>query len=236
MNRMVRITHAWMGLVIVGLLIAGQGCKRANDQDDRKPKLSESKILKSGDKAGAAKTSQPQPAAKPQVEEPPPKPTIPQVGLSAELLATCVVKVGDRMPDAELPDPDGKPQSIASLKGKKLTVVFFWTADNPYSLGEVEDLNEDVARDYADKGVRLVGINHGDTSEKVRQKVKELALAFPVLMDPKNEYYAKVAREKVLRTYLLDADGKILWFDVEYSRSTHRDLLQAIDVALGKAG
>jgi hypothetical protein len=55
-------------------------------------------------------------------------------------------------------------------------------------------------------------------------------------MDPKNEYFAKVAREKVLRTYLLDADGKILWFDVEYSRSTHRDLLQGIDVALGKAG
>ena len=236
MNRMVRITQAWMGLVILGLLIAGQGCKRADDQGDRKPKLSSSKILKSGDKAGTAKTGQPQPTAKPQAEEPPPKPTIPQVGLSAELLATCVVNVGDRMPDAELPDPDGKPQSITSLKGKKLTVLFFWTADNPYSVGEVEDLNDDVARAYADQGVKVVGINHGDTPEKVRQKVKELAVRFPVLMDPKNEYFAKVAREKVLRTYLLDADGKILWFDVEYSRTTRRDLLQAIDVVLGKTG
>jgi peroxiredoxin Q/BCP len=231
MIRMVCIKHGWMGLVILGVLIAGQGCQRAEDSGDRKPKLSSSKILKSGDKTGGAKIAEPVPAP-----EPPPKPTIPQVGLSAELLATCVVKVGDRMPEGELPDPEGKSLSLASLRGKNLTVLFFWTADNPYSLGEIEDLNDDVARAYADQGVKVVGVNHSDSPEKVRQKVKELSVGFPVLMDPKNEYFAKVAKEKVLRTYLLDADGKILWFDVEYSRSTRRDLLQAINVALGKTG
>ena len=227
-----------MGPLILALLVAGQGCHRADDQADQKPKLSSSKILKkSGEKADAGpRTSQEMPPVKPRVEEPPPKPTIPQVGLSAELLATCVVKVGDSMPDGELPDPDGKLQSLASLRGKKLTVLFFWTADNPYSLGEVEDLNDDVARAYADRGVKVIGVDHGDIPEKVRQKVKELAVVFPVLMDPKSEYFGKVAREKILRTYLLDADGRILWFDVEYSRSTRRDLLQAIDAALAKTG
>ena len=34
--------------------------------------------------------------------------------------------------------------------------------------------------------------------------------------------------------YLLDAQGKILWFDVEYSRSTREDLVQGIRVALGE--
>lgn len=234
---MERMKHAWTGLVIAGWLITGQGCQKGDDQGDRKPKLSSSKILKSGDNAtGRVKTGETPPPVKPRVEEPPPKPTIPQVGLSAELLATCVVKVGDRMPEAELSDPDGKPHSIAALRGKKFTVLFFWTADNPYSLGEVEDLNDDVAKAYADQGLKVIGINHGDTPEKVRQKAKELTLAFPVVMDPKNDYFGKIAREKVLRTYLLDADGRILWFDVEYSRSTRRDLLQAIDVALGKNG
>jgi len=234
MTRMVCIKHACTGLAIVGLLVVGQGCRHGDDQgsNDRKPRLSSSKILlKSADKAGKDAA-----AAKPRVEKPPPKPTIPVVGLSAELLATCVVKVGDRMPDGELLDLDGKPHPIASLRGKKLTVLFFWTIDNPYSVGEVEDLSDDVAKAYAGRGLKVVGIHHGGTPDAVRRKVKELEVDFPVLMDPKNEYFGKVAKEKLLRTYLLDAAGKILWFDVEYSRSTRRELLQAIDVALGKAG
>jgi hypothetical protein len=35
------------------------------------------------------------------------------------------------------------------------------------------------------------------------------------------------------RTYLLDPTGKILWFDVEYSRSTRRDLSEALDAMVG---
>ncbi len=34
------------------------------------------------------------------------------------------------------------------------------------------------------------------------------------------------------RTYLVDSQGKILWFDMEYSRSTRRDLRDAIRVVL----
>jgi hypothetical protein len=37
------------------------------------------------------------------------------------------------------------------------------------------------------------------------------------------------------RTYLLDSSGKILWFDLEYSRSTRRELNQAIRYVLKSA-
>ena len=36
------------------------------------------------------------------------------------------------------------------------------------------------------------------------------------------------------RVFLVDDRGKILWFDVEYSRTTRQELLQAIQVTLGK--
>ena len=227
---MIYIKHGWMWLMISVLVIASQGCQRSEDAGERKPKLSDSKILQP--------KTEPKPPPAPVVTQPPvvatpvtppSKPAIPQVALSAEQLATCLVKVGDRMPDAELPDVDGKQHSIFSLLGRKLTVVFFWTADNPYSLGEVHDLNDDVAKAYASRGVNVIGIHHGNAN---REKIKALGVEFPILMDATNDYFAKVATAKPLRTYLLDADGKILWFDVEYSRSTRRDLLQAIDAVL----
>ena len=80
----------------------------------------------------------------------------------------------------------------------------------------------------------MIGINHGDGAEKVRAAVKESAPRYPLLLDAGGAYFKRVATEKVLRTYLLDAQGRILWFDTEYSRATRRDLLQAIDAALSK--
>jgi peroxiredoxin len=179
--------------------------------------------------------SRPVVAARPAVKlPPPPRPAIPKVSMSKDLLATCRVQVGDKMPEGQLSDVDGKPQSLGKLFGKRLTVVFFWTAESPYSMGEVEDQNDDVVKDYADQGVQVIGINQGDPAEKVRAALKEAGVKYPVLLDGNGDYFKKVATEKTLRTYLLDAQGRILWFDTEYSRATRRDLLQAIDAALSK--
>jgi peroxiredoxin len=210
--------------LIVGMAIAAaSGCSKPEE---------ESKIQNPEPKIAAA---QPAPAvAQPAVKQPAPRPTIPKVSLSKDLLATCRVQVGDKMPVGELPDVDGKPQSLQKLFGKKLTVVFFWIAESPYSMGEVEDQNDDVVKDYAAKGVQVIGINQGDPVEKVRAALKETPVKYPVLLDASGAYFKKVATEKILRTYLLNAQGKILWFDTEYSRATRRDLLQAIDAALGK--
>ena len=51
-----------------------------------------------------------------------------------------------------------------------------------------------------------------------------------MLLDSEGEALAKVATRRLPRTYLLDKKGKILWFDMEYSASTRRDLRDAIRV------
>ena len=50
-----------------------------------------------------------------------------KVVLSGALQSACLVKVGDALPNAELPDAAGKIQSLKSLYGERLTVVFCWT-------------------------------------------------------------------------------------------------------------
>jgi peroxiredoxin len=167
------------------------------------------------------------------VKEPAPV-AIPAVKLSNELLATCLVKVGDRLPDAELPDTTGKRQSISSLCGPKLTVVFLWETNSEYAVSALEDLDADVAKPFLDKGVRVIGIDLRDGVDAVKEAVQQAGAGFPILLDPDGAYFAKIATDKVPRTYLIDAQGQILWFDVEYSRGTRRDLLAAVEVALSK--
>jgi len=151
--------------LIVGMAIAvASGCSKPEE---------ETKIQNPEPKTVAV---QPAPAAaRPALEQPPPRPTIPKVSLSKDLLATCRVQVGDKMPVGELRDVDGKPQSLQKLFGKKLTVVFFWIAESPYSMGEVEDQNDDVVKDYAAKGVQVIGINQGESPRGPERNPREVS-------------------------------------------------------------
>jgi len=212
-------------IVTICLLVACAGCpSRPAPPAPDEPNGS----LISPEPEGITTTQEP-----PTVVEPAPEGEIPAVEMTDALAATCLVKVGDTMPEAELPALDGTVTPLRDEYGRKLTVILFWTATSIYATAELEDLTEDVAMPFADKGVRVIGINEGDTAEEAAKQVEQLGVKFSNFLDPNRDFFAKVATEKIPRTYLLDAGGKILWFDIEYSTTTRRDLLKAIRVALG---
>jgi peroxiredoxin len=138
------------------------------------------------------------------------------------------------MPDLRLSDLGGKKQSLSELLGGKLTVVLFWRAAHPYDLEELSDLAADVAAPYSERGVNVVAINEDESRDEARAVVERLGITFPVLLDPEGKALAKVAVGKLPRTYLLDPSGKVIWFDLHYTRSTRRDLLRAVRFTLGE--
>jgi peroxiredoxin len=172
------------------------------------------------------------------VEAPLPPPTIPKVFLTEEQRESCVVRDGDTMPDAELSDLEGKLQPVSGLRGQKLTVVCLWKSGETEEgrlrsleiLGDLQDLSDP----YLKKGVRVIGINEGDPPEVVRLCIDGAEAAFPILLDPDGAFFEKVATETLPRIYLLDAEGEILWFDLEFSLTTRRNLKKGIQVALGE--
>jgi hypothetical protein len=109
-----------------------------------------------------------------------------------------------------------------------LTVVAFWTSGHRYSVEELADLSRLVAAPYSGHGVNVVAINEQDPADRARQVAAESQVVFPVLVDDGGKLLSQIATEKLPRTYLVDAEGKVLWFDLEYSRTTRRDLLSAI--------
>ncbi len=161
--------------------------------------------------------------------------------MSDAIRATCLLTVGQAMPAAELPDLAGNLRGLHSLYGPKLTVVCFWTLGTTPKARMVateglQDLMSDVAEPFGKKGVAVIGIDVGDPADEVKKQLAEAGVTFTNLLDAKGELFAKTAtnRKFMPRTYLLDAGGRVLWYDVEHSRATQRDLVLGIRVALGE--
>ena len=177
----------------------------------------------------------PEPTPTPVVEKPP-EPSMPKVVLSEEHLATCLVKVGDALPALTLKNAAGEEQEWKALQGEKATVVLFWADSNLYAPTALEDLQRDFVAPYAERGVKVVGVNVSGKPEDVLQAAQDAKATFPQLVDADGAAFAQVATKKLPRVYLLDAEGKILWFDISYDPlRTPRILQEALDFHLGPA-
>jgi peroxiredoxin len=161
-------------------------------------------------------------------------PSMPTVLLSEGHQALCRVKVGDTMPPMELEQLGGDRRRLAELAGKKATVVVFWKSDRRMSHDQLADLGPDVIEPFGGEGVAVVGIAVGESPENVQAALERAGAEFPTLLDADGKAFAQVGSEKLPRTYLLDPQGKILWFDIEYSLSTRRELHQALRALLGE--
>ncbi len=159
---------------------------------------------------------------------------IPEVVLSEQHASLCKVRVADPFPNLELPNLDGEKRSLTELFGPKLTLVVFWNATQATGLEELSDLSRYYLPRFGDKGLAVVAINTGDKPQLAHELANHAGTGYPVLSDSDGEALKQVATGKLPRTYLLDASGKILWFDLEYSPTTRRDLSAAIRVSLGQ--
>jgi peroxiredoxin len=169
----------------------------------------------------------------------PPPGAIPEVHLSDKFRATCLVKVGDELPNAELADIAGNKIVLKSLYGEQLTVVIFWNAGaSAYArqsmIEALGDMQKDILEPFAAKELKVIGINVGDQLGVVKGALQKSGARYPTLLDPQGDYFKSVATERLPRIYLLDASGKILWFDMEYARATRRDLQVGVKAVLGE--
>ncbi len=87
--------------------------------------------------------------------------------------------------DFELPGADGQTHSLKSFADAKVLLVIFMCNHCPYVVAVLERLNK-LSEEFADKGVKFVGINSNDSTgypEDSFEKMKELDIKFPYLHD-----------------------------------------------------
>jgi hypothetical protein len=90
------------------------------------------------------------------------------------------------------------------------------------------DLGPDVIEPFGGAGVAVVGVAVGEMAANAQTALERADAAFPNLLDSDGSAFNQVGSEKLPRVYLLDPQGKILWFDIEYSLATRRELHQAL--------
>ena len=126
------------------------------------------------------------------------------------------MKLGDHAPVNTLPDTDGKDQ-VFPADGAP-TVVVFTCNHCPYALAW-HDRILDVARDYADRGVRFFAVNPNDEQrypadsfQAMKDRVEaDGGWSLPYLRDETQEVARAYDAKTTPDVFVLDADRRLVY-------------------------
>lgn len=89
--------------------------------------------------------------------------------------------IGETAPEFTLPSVDGTQISSKDFKGSP-SVLVFWTAWCPACREESPAINS-LAAEFEPKGVKVVGINIGESDERINGGIKDLGIKYAVAKD-----------------------------------------------------
>lgn len=141
-----------------------------------------------------------------------------------------------------LPDASEKIVEVGPSDDTYLTVVCFLGTQCPLAKLYAVRL-ETMAADYADRGVRFVGVNSNcqDSLDDVRHYVQQFKLSFPVVKDFRNVVADQFMAQRTPEAFVLDDQFTVRYrgrIDDQYlpgvtqPKATRHDLRQAIDELL----
>jgi len=88
---------------------------------------------------------------------------------------------GDKAPDFEAIDQDGKTHKLTEYKGKKLVVYFYPKADTPGCTAEACDLRDNYHR-FVAHNYEILGVS-ADSQKKLIKFKEKYELPFPLISD-----------------------------------------------------
>lgn len=150
---------------------------------------------------------------------------IPRVFLTSDHSAMCRVRVEDKMPAITLPKLGGGEADLALLQGKKATILLFWHNDLWMSESALDDLARDIS---PSEDVAMIGVAVKTSEADVVAMTNAAGATFTQLLDNDGKVFNKLGMTKLPRVYVLDSSGKIVWFDIEYSQATRRELQRSL--------
>ncbi|MFC9917679.1 thioredoxin-dependent thiol peroxidase [Agromyces binzhouensis] len=126
---------------------------------------------------------------------------------------------GDLAPDFTLPDQDGSPVTLSSLRGQRVVLYFYPAAMTPGCTTEACDFRDSL-NSFAGAGVRVVGVSKDDVP-KLKEFAERDGLNFPLLSDTdlavqqaygawgEKQLYGKTVTGSIRSTFLIDEEGRI---------------------------
>ena len=145
--------------------------------------------------------------------------------LAASLLTLAVaparaqIAIGDAIPmaDTKMKNVNDKNVTLASLAGKKGTLVVFTCNHCPWAKMWQTRVTE-IGNAAGKVGIGMVAINANDPAEYpedgmdgMKQRAKELKIKFPYVVDATSDVARAFGASRTPEAFLFDADGKLVY-------------------------
>jgi peroxiredoxin Q/BCP len=142
---------------------------------------------------------------------------------------------GDKAPDFELPDQNGDPVKLSSLKGQTVVLYFYPRADTPGCTTQACSVR-DRSAEYKAAGARVIGISPDEVAA-VGKFAGKFDLDFTLLADADHavaEKYGTWAEKSMYgkkymgvhrATFIIDPKGKVAKVFPKVSPKTHDDVV-----------
>jgi peroxiredoxin len=140
-----------------------------------------------------------------------------------------LVKIGDVMPDFTINEAGGKQYKLSDLKGKVVMLQFTasWCS---VCRTEMPFIEKDIWKARKNDGLVVIGIDRDEPADKVNAFQKDMAITYPLALDPGADIFGLVAQKEagVTRNVIIDRSGKIIWLTRLYDKDEFNKMKKII--------
>jgi thioredoxin-dependent peroxiredoxin len=146
-----------------------------------------------------------------------------------------MLEPGTQAPDFTLPDQDGGPVTLSSLRGRPVVLYFYPKADTPGCTTQACGVRDHRA-EYEESGAVVLGVS-ADPLARVKRFHEKHDLGFTLLADEdhavceaygvwvEKSNYGKTYWGVQRSTFVIDAEGRIARVFPKVSPKTHDDVV-----------
>ena len=145
-----------------------------------------------------------------------------------------LTETGEPAPDCSFTTLDGKTLRLSDLHGRPVLLNFFatWCGACLLELPEVQKIWDGID----DKSrFQMLVVGREETVADVRAFQEEHHFSFPMAADPKRAAFEQFATEGIPRTYLISADGKIVYQWLGFDEEPLGTLKDALNAEIAKS-
>jgi peroxiredoxin len=140
-----------------------------------------------------------------------------------------LIKVGDKAPDFTINEAGGKSYRLSDLHGKVVMLQFTasWCS---VCRTEMPFIEKEIWKEKRSAGLIVVGIDRDEPLDKVLKFKKDIAVTYPLALDPGADIFGLYALKEagVTRNVIIGRSGKILFLTRLYERKEFEEMKKVI--------
>jgi peroxiredoxin len=144
-----------------------------------------------------------------------------------------LVKVGDKAPDFTINEAGGKSYKLSDLRGK-IVMLQFTASWCSVCRTEMPFIEKEIWLAKKSDGLVVLGIDRDEPLDKVLKFKKDIAVTYPLVLDPGADIFGLFAQKEagVTRNVIIDRTGKIIFLTRLFEKEEFEQMKKVIFKAL----